>query len=263
MIKKILIAITVFLIISCSGKTINYNENYPLLVEAEKLNKEALEFSGNERIEYFSRSAVKFEEALQEYKLDNGYIYFNIGNAWLSAGNTGKAVLNYRRAEKRLPSNNYVRKNLAYARSTTKDEIIYSESNRILRTLFFIHYDISFKGRMVVMIVFLFMLFSCSSILLYRKSKILRNSLFVLVFISIVLTVSLITETMEKEEGVIVVDEIIPRNGDSNGYEASFTSPLHEGVEFKLISKRSNWYQIELPDGRQCWIPDYSAEFIN
>ena len=63
-------------------------------------------------------------------------------------------------------------------------------------------------------------------------------------------------------EGVILEPEVIARQGDADSYQASFEDPLHAGTEFMLLEDRGAWWQIELPDGRSCWIPEKSGELV-
>jgi hypothetical protein len=63
-------------------------------------------------------------------------------------------------------------------------------------------------------------------------------------------------------EGVILDPEVIARQGDADSYQPSFEDPLHAGTEFMLLEDRGEWWQIELPDGRSCWIPEKSSELV-
>jgi hypothetical protein len=63
-------------------------------------------------------------------------------------------------------------------------------------------------------------------------------------------------------EGVILAPEVIARQGDAESYQPSFEDPLHTGAEFMLLEDRGAWWQIELPDGRSCWIPKKSGELV-
>jgi SH3-like domain-containing protein len=60
-------------------------------------------------------------------------------------------------------------------------------------------------------------------------------------------------------EGVITTDSVEARKGPAYAYAPAFAQPLHDGLEFKLIDERDAWMQIELSDGRQCWIPENQA----
>ena len=264
MIQKILLIISiVFLYSSCSTEKSISHMDYPLLNESDNLFIEAFNKDEREKVEYFSRAAVLLEEAIQEYNLDNGYIYYNLANAWFLAGHTGKAILNYRKAEKRLPANNNVKNNLNVARGEVTDNIRQNNGNPLLRTLLFVHYDSSFKVKFVSLILFILLLSASGIFLLFKKSKILKNAMYILTILSVFLIGSIIITASENPEGVIIVPEIVGRKGDSDGYESSFTSPLHEGVEFIKLSERTGWYHIEIADGRQCWIPEYSVQIID
>ena len=232
------------------------------LIESETIFKEAFEKEKNEKVEYFKRSATLQEEFIKKNGIDNAYIYYNIGNSWFLSGEIGKAILNYKKAEIRMPSNNSIKDNLNYARSNVINNVPVKVQNPILRTLFFIHYDLPFKNRAIIFITFTFILSFCGIYLLFFYNKIIKNILIVSSIVTLLILISMTIDMVQKDEGVIVVKEIIARKGDSNGYENSFNSPLYEGLEFFVLSVRSGWYEIELHDGRICWIPEYSAELI-
>ena len=60
-------------------------------------------------------------------------------------------------------------------------------------------------------------------------------------------------------EGVIITDSVEARKGPAYAYAPAFVQALHDGLEFKLIEERGAWMQIELTDGRRCWIPKNQA----
>ena len=55
---------------------------------------------------------------------------------------------------------------------------------------------------------------------------------------------------------------VVARKGDGEGYQPSFTGPLHAGTEFALIEERGEWRHVELHDGRRCWLPEKSSELV-
>lgn len=232
------------------------------LTEAEELYKSALESDEPERSEFFFRSAVLLQKAVDQNELNNGYIYYNIANSWMGSGDTGKAILNYRKALKRLPNNSLVKENLAQARASVPLLIVRDPINPLFRAIFFIHYDISFGGRVVILIILFFLLFGAASILLFYKKNYIRNMIYFFAVLSIIISISLIEEIQGNPEGV-VLKEIEGRKGDSAGYEKSFTEPLSPGIEFELIDKRQGWIMIELMDNRTCWIPETAAGLLD
>jgi hypothetical protein len=264
-IKTIAINITLVLLFSsCSmNSDIDIESKYSELVESEKLFMDAFNKENDERIESFSRAAVLMEETIQTENLNNGYLYYNLGNAWLNAGQLGKAILNYKKAQKRLPNNSNIKKNLQYARSLVVDDTKDDDDSVLLRTLFFLHYDTTFQVRMILLIGSSMIIFTCLSLWLFKKNKVFKNIIAVSTLFFTFFLSSIIIESNAKKEGVLVVPEVIARKGDSNGYESSFTSPLHRGVEFQLLDERNGWFHIELSDGSQCWIPGATALFVD
>ena len=78
-----------------------------------------------------------------------------------------------------------------------------------------------------------------------------------------VLTLSAVTLATQlngsRIEGVIITDSVEARKGPAYAYAPAFVQALHDGLEFKLIEERGTWIQIELTDGRRCWIPKNQA----
>ncbi|MCA1784850.1 MAG: BatD family protein, partial [Desulfobacteraceae bacterium] len=67
-------------------------------------------------------AAAKSFEAIAESGIRNGHLFYNIGNAWFKAGETGHAILWYERANRLIPRDPDLRFNLAYARTLVKDK---------------------------------------------------------------------------------------------------------------------------------------------
>lgn len=260
--KLILLMSILFLILSCTRQTEGKSRQYNRLEESEALFQKALTANEPERSELFFHSASILEEFINEEKIENGYIYYNAGNSWMNSGRIGKAILSYKKAAEILPNNKNIRNNLNYARSTVSYKIERGNNNPLIQTLFFIHYDLSFQNRFILLLCFIFIVFILASFLLFQKNKTLRNLLIIFSICSVLLTCSIVIDILAKTEGVITTEEVIARKGDSEGYEQSFTLPLTEGVEFRLLSKRNEWYFIKIADGRTCWIPEFSAELI-
>ena len=261
--NKIIFSTFIILLCSCSHSSIPPVNDYPLLKESEQYFRKAISSKEPDKSEFFIRSALSLEQAAKDYNLDNGYLYYNAGNGWFKSGNIGRAILNYRKALNRLPSNNNIKNNLELARSEVENHIERIEANPIVKTLFFIHYDLSFQMRVISMIVLLFLTIACASILLFKKHKIIRNVQYILSIILLIFCISILIDIGSKEQGVIISPEVIARKGDSEGYDSSFTRPLTEGVEFSLLNERNGWFFIELSDGRTCWIPSDTASLID
>jgi len=259
--KKIILSIVLSLsMFSCTQQIEDNSSQYISLQESEELFQRALTVDEPERSELFFQSASILEEFINEEKIENGYIYYNAGNSWINSGRIGKAILSYKKAAEILPNNKNIRNNLNYTRSKVLYKIDDKKNNPLIQTLFFVHYDLSFQNRFILLITLTFIVFSLASILLIKKNKILRNLLIIFSICTVFLGFSIVLDISAKTEGVVTTKEVIARKGDSEGYENSFTQPLTEGVEFRLLARRNEWYFIKIGDGRTCWIPEYSAE---
>jgi tetratricopeptide (TPR) repeat protein len=213
----------------------------------------------------FSKAAMYFERIVRDGEVQNGQLFYNIGNAYFRTGDLGKAILNYRRAEAYLPNDPNLRQNLEYARSRRQDKIEETERTRVLRTLLFWHYDLSARTRSVVFAVCSAFFWLGASIRLFHAKAPPRWVLGCLGFAAVLFLGSLIFEGVTKNSntaGVILAEEVIGRKGDAETYQPSFKGPLHAGTEFGLVEDRNDWYQIELSDGRLCWIPKRAAELV-
>src|SRR5438552_9134717 len=65
----------------------------------------------------FTEAAAAYEKMLQQGQASPA-LYFNLGNALFKAGQVGRAVLNYRLAERLAPRDTDIRANLKFARGS-------------------------------------------------------------------------------------------------------------------------------------------------
>jgi len=213
----------------------------------------------------YAKVLLRFNRLVDEGGIRNGKLFYNIGNINFLLGDTGRAILNYRRAEQYIPNDPNLAKNLAYARNMRQDKLEIKEQKKIQQTLFFFHYDFGTRTRLILFGIsyVLFWIFAGVKIFSqrpYTKWVLTISSLFILLF-----GISLYVEQQQSTtslEGVILDSEVIARQGDAESYQPSFEDSLHPGTEFILLEDRGSWWQIELPDGRNCWIPEKSGELV-
>lgn len=213
----------------------------------------------------FERAALCFEAVHREGGIENGRLFYNIGNVYFRLGDMGKAILNYRRAERFIPHDLNLQQNLSYARSRLVDRIEPKPEIQVLRTIFFWHYDLGGTVRAWWLAVAAGFFWLAAGISLLLRRSWLRYLTVFWALVSLLLAGSVALDAYEEANihpGVILEGEVIGRKGDSTTFEPSFKEPLHMGVEFKLVEARQGWLHIELADGRRCWIPASAAELI-
>ncbi len=213
----------------------------------------------------FLKAALSFERIAREGGIENGRLYYNLGNIHFRLGDLGRAILNYRRAERFIPHDANLQQNLAYARSRCPDKIEAKPETKVLQTLFFWRYDLSLPVRAGLFLLFFNLIWLLSGVYLFRKKPGIRSGVVACAVVSLLLAGSLAADAYEQARtraGVVTVKEVVARKGDGVVFEPSFKEPLHAGTEFIVLEERRGWYHIELSDGRLCWIPDSAGEII-
>ena len=213
----------------------------------------------------YRKAAMRLERIEREGGIRNGRLYYNIGNAYFRMDDVGRAILNYRRAEVFTPNDPNLHQNLAYARARSVDRIEPRQRTRVLRTLFFWHYDLSMRARAWGFGA-AFVLFWCVLALrLFTRRSAVAWCLGLALVVWGCCLASLLADTVARRTvrpGVVTAAEATARKGDSATYESSFKEPLHAGTEFVLVEDRGDWVHIELADGRRCWVSAPDVELI-
>ncbi len=241
--------------------------------QVETFNEALLAFDhGNElRRSNPAEAARAFREAVDKFQrladsgIENGKLYYNLGNACLRAGELGRAILNYRRAERFIPNDGQLEANLRFARSLCENQIPATGEQEFVRIFFAWHFGVPIRFRYAIglgmYVLFWLLLFAR----MYFKS--IRWGLAVVPCLAVWLTLGCsvwydeVAQPKDRE-GVITADEVIVRKGNGEGFEPQFEQALHQGVEFSVLEQRKDWIHIRLPDRKTGWIRSRKAELI-
>jgi len=213
----------------------------------------------------YQKAALRFERIAQEGNVANGKLFYNIGNCYFRMNDLGRTILNYRRAQRHIPNDQNLLQNLEYARARRQDRVETRQRTRVLKTLFFWHYDLSTRARTFLFTIAFVAGWILAALRLFWRRGALQWGLVSAFIIASCLLGSLLIQEwtwLRTQSGVVLNKEVVARKGDSETYEPSFKEPLHPGTEFTLIEKRSDWYHVELVDGRQCWVPLSRVELV-
>jgi len=252
-----------------AAETLDASQRRTLLMEANALFDEANKLAATDSEaakDRYGKAILRFERLVREGGVRNGKLYYNLGNAYFLSGDLGRAILNYRRAEQLLPNDPNLHQNLSYVRNQRSDRITEPQKAKVLKTVFFWHYDLAARTRMALFVSFFLTLWACAVARLFVRHPLLHWGIALAVVLSALLMGSLTAEAVSRARnasGVILADEVIARKGNGETYQPSFNEPLHAGTEFELIEDRPGWYQIALHDGRTSWIPGAAAELVS
>ena len=214
----------------------------------------------------YDKAILSYERLIQEAKIHNGKLYYNLGNAYMLSGDIGRAILNYRRALLYRRGDTNVHKNLTFARSRRIDHIPLRTEKRILETLFFWHYDFSLKTR-TFWACLLFGLSCCGATWIVWRGRGSLNVALLIVSVLLMLCfgASVAVESINSRDirfGVILDAQTVARQGDGFNYPESFKHPLHAGTEFQLLEQRPGWWKVTLTDGTEAWLEARACEKI-
>ena len=216
--------------------------------------------------ELYEKAILSYEKIINDGNVKNARLYYNLANAYFLDGSIGKAILNYRRAENLDSSDENIAKNLAFARSNRIDKVPVNTEKKVLKTLFFWHYDFSLKTKFILTCIFFGMLcLGAAAVIRFGFVGPLTVIIVVCGIFTILFFSSVVIESRNQSNttyGVIVAEEVVARQGDGQNYPPSFKESLHEGTEFRLLESRPRWYHIELTDNSSAWIPSDAAERI-
>jgi tetratricopeptide (TPR) repeat protein len=209
----------------------------------------------------FQQAAELYETALRE--IQNGYLYYNLGNCYFKMDKIGQALLNYRRAQKLIPRFEDLISNLKYARQETKDKIESKGYSQVLKKIFFWYYLFNKKELIAAFLTLNFVFFLLAGIRIYFKTDTVKWILLLVSIIYLILGASGFARIYQEHygrEGVITAEEVPVRSG--NGVNNVILFKLHEGTEFLIDDMKGDWLKIKLSDGKKGWIQNTGAGII-
>ncbi len=212
------------------------------------------------------KSAGQFQALIQNHRIDNGNLYYNLGNAYYEAGEIGKAILSYRKAEKVLPGFSDLQYNLNQARNKlnlSPPPQGWWES--IMKGLFFWHFMMRYELRRSMLLTVFSLLWIVLGMMIFKHHAFLRMGLIILVALNIGFGGSFLFSYYQLHfvrSGVVVKESSVARKGPGSGYEPFYQKPLLGGTEFIVTEKHENWWKIKLSMGDEVWIKAGDAGII-
>lgn len=215
--------------------------------------------------EAFRNSAARFQlvaDSLDEGAA-NGYLLYNLANAHLQAGNVGRAILNYRRAQQLIPGDPRLEHNLNHARTLCRTQIASIGTRDLMSALLGWHDRLQTRWRFLVFAALNAGLWLTAIAAI--RSRAARRLLIALALLWLPAGASVASDVLGlagRPQGVLVADDVIVRRGNSIGFERKFEQPLHAGTEFTLVQRRGDWLLIQLANGDDGWVESKAAELV-
>jgi tetratricopeptide (TPR) repeat protein len=213
-------------------------------------------------------AAIKDYQAIADASVESAALWCNMGSAWYKSGNLGKGIVCYERALKLNPSYEDARYNLELLNSIKLDRIesvpeliIATWTKKIGRLLDSNAWAVCFLVFLAVALA-MTLLFVLGSSVTSRRVGFFTGIVFVLfAFASLSFSIWQKNAYM-KADVAIVVKPVSSVKSAPSGDSAKDFFVLHEGTKVKIVDSVGGWYNIELTDGRQGWLPSSDIEII-
>ena len=198
--------------------------------------------------------AQDFYRKVLDSGIENGKVYYNLGNTLFRMGKIGEAICNYLIARQFISRNEDLEANLAYARLEVEDRIEPSSSGMI-RKIFFWYDGLSVKEMIQIFLV-------CN--LIYWLGLMIR--LFFhwpatnwLILLSLGFGIAMggtaalrtIFPYLHKP-AVVIVQQVAVQSGMDPASVTLFV--LHDGVEVSVERVSGDWSLISLASGKKGWV---------
>ncbi|MCD4825023.1 MAG: hypothetical protein K8S55_10460 [Phycisphaerae bacterium] len=212
----------------------------------------------------FATAAEKYR-LLAEGGLRNGKLEYNLANACLQSGQTGKAITGYLWARQMLGDDGCVVANLRYARSLRDAEAPAKPAVSLGDTLARWNRSLSLAVRFWIgMGAWGVFWTAWGAAVLIRRFK----WRYVIVPAAIVVVLAGASVAWELSarwnhwQGVVITDNVVVRKGNGEGFAPKFVAKISDGTEFNLLERRGRWLCVQFNDGRTGWIDDDEAAVI-
>ncbi|MEE4114380.1 MAG: tetratricopeptide repeat protein [Desulfobacteraceae bacterium] len=207
-------------------------------------------------------AAITAFESLADSGVDNGKLFYDLGNAYLKNDDLGRALLWYERALKRIPDDPDLRFNYDYALTLTKDERGQKESP-LLRILFFWKYQLSPSTVRWLAIFLNGALWIALSVLIIRKKRLLRPAVILVAAATLLFSATAIynyVEAIHVRYAVILPEQVAVRSGFTDSATQLFV--LHAGTRVRITRQTDTHLLIRYTADKIGWVKQSDVGMI-
>lgn len=215
-------------------------------------------------------AAARYRAIASDGGIRNHALEMNSGNAALLGGDTARAVLAFRRAEKIAPDNAAVRQSLAAARERVGTKITPATPRSIAERA--MDAALAWRGHVSHAVLTTIALaayvgaWACAGVSIVRPRRGLRATGLAAGLVATALFGLLLADEWDRTrvDGAVVVQAgTVGLKGPARGvYEPTFTAPLAPGVECVILETRGAWCRVRLSGGGETWVPASSLERV-
>jgi tetratricopeptide (TPR) repeat protein len=201
----------------------------------------------------------RYDEAADAYEqlldrgIENGSLYFNLGNSYFKKGKLGEAIINYERAKRLIPRDSDLKSNYAFARSKITYRAPGNQSwlaGAVSKFNMLTVNEMTMAVSFIFTSIFLFLIMS----LFIRKIRRYLPAALILLIVVFVLFAGLLSHRVSAldKEAVILSERVDVRFEPLDNATIHFT--LYEGMKVYMVDLKKEWTKVRRQDGKTGWV---------
>jgi tetratricopeptide (TPR) repeat protein len=213
-----------------------------------------------------------YPKALESYQsvlnsgLENGALYYNMGNCYFKMGKLGYAILYYDKARRLMPQDSDLVSNLSYAKQQLGDPNIEPPSLNIVSKMIKRPYAGLNLNAFSILSLAVYVLVIAMSCLLVVRPFLWKKlgALYIIVTIFFAATISAFALRYYDEEILkrgVVVQKTVEAKYEPIDKSTTYYN-LQEGGDVFILATRDDWRQVRRPDGKVAWVPKTAVEEV-
>jgi tetratricopeptide (TPR) repeat protein len=197
--------------------------------------------------------AADIYESIRANGVEDGVLYYNLGNAYFKSGRLGFAILSYERALKRMPGDEDVRANLAFARTLVSRGLEPPPLPLAIGWAVDL-YQRAGRGFLAKTLSLAFLVGgAAATLLLLDRWPAYRT-------VAGAALVSKVRAESTRVEAVVVTENAYVRSGPLES--SPRLAEVHEGLKLRILGERERFFQVSLANGLTGWLPRAQVERI-
>jgi hypothetical protein len=240
--------------------TLSISQQHAILAEGQAAFREGallLDSDPSDARDAFVQAAQRCT-TLTDDGIRNGPLLYDLGNAWVQAGELGKGIAAYLESAQFMPNDARLAENLAHARKLVSPQFGGGDATHgLLMRLIAWHTGLSMWARIGIFTVAWCLLWGMLIVQRVQPKAAWRWLTGIGLVLSLVFAISVTVDTFRETGtyGVVQRDGVIVRKGDAASYQPTFDEPINRGVEFRILESRPVWLHVEFRNGQDGWIP--------
>lgn len=207
-------------------------------------------------------AAIEAFEQLAVRGIENGWLFYNLGNAYLKNDDLGHALLWYERALQHIPHDPDLNFNYDHALTLTEDERG-EQTSPILRILFFWKYQLSPGAIRWIALILNGVLWASLAVLAVRQKHLLRPSIILTAAATVLFTATAIFNYLEAariHHAIILPAEVAVRSSFTETATQLFV--LHAGTRVRVERQSGDYLLIRYTEDKIGWVKKADAGII-